>query len=154
MRLRIFFISILTAITLGSLGCTNVSYQNTVVIDPNKTDKLKVVTTVSPITSLVENIGGPKIDLKGLVPEGANSHTYEPAPSVASVLAAADFIVANGLFLEEPTIELAIANKQETAILLLLGTKALRNRNGSLIFLFQNPMDSQIPICGHHPLWP
>ena len=136
MRLRIFFISILTAITLGSLGCTNVSYQNTVVIDPNKTDKLKVVTTVSPITSLVENIGGPKIDLKGLVPEGANSHTYEPAPSVASVLAAADLIVANGLFLEEPTIDLAIANKQETAILLLLGNESITQQQWVFDFSF------------------
>ena len=136
MRLRIFFISILTAITLGSLGCTNASYQNTVVIDPNKTDKLKVVTTVSPITSLVENIGGPKIDLKGLVPEGANSHTYEPAPSVASVLAAADLIVANGLFLEEPTIDLAIANKQETAILLLLGNESITEQEWVFDFSF------------------
>ena len=43
-----------------------------------------VVSTVSPITSLVENVGGARIRLEGIVPEGVNSHTFEPAPSVAT----------------------------------------------------------------------
>ena len=37
-------------------------------------EKLRVVTTVSPITSIVENIGGNRIQLEGVVPEGVNSH--------------------------------------------------------------------------------
>ena len=73
---------------------------------------IKVVATVSPITSLAENIGGSRIELEGIVPEGTNSHTYEPAPSVAVVLSSADLFIANGLFLEEPTIELARSNKK------------------------------------------
>ena len=42
--------------------------------------KLRVVTTVSPITSIVENIGGNRIQLEGAVPEGVNSHVFEPQP--------------------------------------------------------------------------
>src|SRR3989337_794901 len=63
---------------------------------------LKVVTTVAPITSLVENIGGTKIDLQGLIPEGVNSHTYEPPVSDVRVLADAELIIINGLNLQEP----------------------------------------------------
>ncbi|MCH6555982.1 MAG: zinc ABC transporter substrate-binding protein, partial [Chloroflexi bacterium] len=44
---------------------------------------LRVVTPVSPITSLAENIGGTRIALQGIIPEGTNSHTFEPVPSVA-----------------------------------------------------------------------
>ncbi len=86
---------------------------------------LKVVTTVSPITSIVENIGGTRIQLEGVVPEGVNSHTFAPAPSVAQVIAQADLIVLNGLFLEEPTLEMAEANKRSQASILSLGEQTI-----------------------------
>jgi ABC-type Zn uptake system ZnuABC Zn-binding protein ZnuA len=87
--------------------------------------RLKVLSTVSPITSLVENIGGTRIDLQGIVPEGTNSHTFEPPPSLAALVSQVDLIVANGLFLEEPSIELARANKKPEAVILTLGDKAI-----------------------------
>lgn len=65
----------------------------------NKT--LNVVTTVSPITNIVENIGGDRINLIGLVPEGVNSHTFEPVPSDIIKLNNADLVIINGLFLED-----------------------------------------------------
>ena len=86
---------------------------------------LRVVGTVSPITSLVENIGGTKIVLNGLIPEGTNSHTYEPSPSTVSLLAKADLIVANGLYLEVPTLKLAESNKQPDTVILRLGNTVL-----------------------------
>jgi len=85
---------------------------------------LRVVTTVSPITSLVENIGGSRIRLEGIIPEGTNSHTFSPSPSVARVMAEADLIVLNGLFLEEPSLEMARANKKPDAVILALGDAA------------------------------
>ncbi|MDA1349843.1 MAG: metal ABC transporter substrate-binding protein [Chloroflexi bacterium] len=86
---------------------------------------LRVVTTVSPITSLVENIGGTRIRLEGIIPEWTNSHTFSPSPSVARVMAEADLIVLNGLFLEEPSLEMAMANKKDGAVILTLGDKAI-----------------------------
>lgn len=88
-------------------------------------EKLRVATTVSPITSLVENIAGDRIVLEGIVPEGTNSHTFEPSPSVATILGQADLFVANGLFLEEPTIQLAESNLPEGARTLLLAEKTI-----------------------------
>ena len=78
---------ILITLILGLIACSDVGDQAVTPTDSDGTRRLKVVPTVSPITSLVENIGGARIDLEGVVPEGANSHTFEPAPSVASVLA-------------------------------------------------------------------
>ncbi len=74
--------------------------------------RVAVVSTVSPVTNIVYNIGGPQIDLVGIVPEGVNSHTFEPAPSDARLLATADLIFINGLDLEEPTLKLAEANRK------------------------------------------
>ena len=47
---------------------------------------LRVVTTVSPITNIVQNVGGAAVSITGIVPEGTNSHTFEPAPSDAAVM--------------------------------------------------------------------
>jgi ABC-type Zn uptake system ZnuABC Zn-binding protein ZnuA len=71
---------------------------------------LQVVTTVAPITSIAANIIGDRADIVGVVPEGTNSHTFEPPPSAAEVLSTADVVFINGLQLEEPTKELAEAN--------------------------------------------
>lgn len=68
---------------------------------------LKVVTTVAPITSIAANIGGDWVSITGLVPEGTNSHTFEPPPSASVDLSQADVVFVNGLQLEEPTKELA-----------------------------------------------
>ena len=94
--------------------------------DSNEDDgRLRVVTTVSPITSIVEQIGGDRITLQGVVPEGVNSHTYAPAPSVVRSLSDADLIVINGLQLEQPVLRLAEANVSNDAVILELGDQAV-----------------------------
>ncbi len=113
------------------------------------TGKLRVVSTVSPITSIVENIGGTRIDLEGVVPEGVNSHTFEPAPSVAKVLSRADLVVLNGLFLEEPTLEMARTNQKPGAVILSLGDSTISREDWVFDFSF--------PESDSHPnphLWP
>lgn len=86
---------------------------------------LRVVTTVAPLRSIVENVGGERTLVIGLVPEGVNSHTYDPPPSAAADIARADLIVLNGLNLELPALELAQANRADDAPILLLGDSAL-----------------------------
>ena len=87
---------------------------------------LVIVATVAPITSLVANIaaGTPTI-IQGIVPEGTNSHTYEPPPSVAATLEDADIVFINGLVLEEPTKELAKANARSGSVICELATTIL-----------------------------
>src|SRR5258708_2915307 len=78
---------------------------------------LKVVTTVAPVTNIVHNVGGSRIDLRGIIPEGTDSHTFEPVPSDAAVLGQADLILVNGLDLETPTEKLAEQNMPKGATL-------------------------------------
>ena len=88
--------------------------------------RLEVVTTVAPITSIVANVAGDMADVTGLVPEGTNSHTFEPAPSTAKVLSEADVVFMNGLHLEEPTKELARGRLKEGAEIVELGDRVIR----------------------------
>ena len=87
--------------------------------------RIQIVTTVAPITSIVANVVGDHADITGVVPEGTNSHTFEPAPSVAEVLSRADVIFVNGLKLEDPTMELAEKNKKKSADIVALGDEVL-----------------------------
>ncbi len=88
-------------------------------------DRLNVVTTVSPITNIVQNVAGPVVKVTGIVPEGTNSHTFEPAPSDGKLLAEADLVIMNGLHLEEPTRLLAEKVKKSDARIVQLGEKAI-----------------------------
>ncbi|MFK8026254.1 MAG: metal ABC transporter substrate-binding protein [Ilumatobacter sp.] len=87
--------------------------------------ELTVVTTVAPITSIAANVIGDRADIVGIVPEGTNSHTFEPPPSAAEVLSGADVVFINGLQLEEPTKELANANLADGVPLVELGDETI-----------------------------
>ena len=86
---------------------------------------LRIVTTVSPITNIVANVGGSAVSVTGIVPEGVNSHTFEPAPSDAAVMEQADIVFVNGLHLEEPTLELAEANIGGEVPIVQLGERTI-----------------------------
>ncbi len=89
------------------------------------TGRLQVVTTVAPLTSIVAAVAGDRVTITGLVPEGTNSHTFEPPPSAARVLSEADVVFVNGLKLEEPTKELAQRNAKPGSELVEFGPKLL-----------------------------
>ena len=98
--------------------------------------KINVVTTVAPITSIVENIAGDKVRVTGIIPEGINSHTFEPVPTDIKIVAAADLLILNGLELEIPTLKLAKANMKQSALILLLGDKTLTEQDYIYDFSF------------------
>jgi ABC-type Zn uptake system ZnuABC Zn-binding protein ZnuA len=99
-------------------------------------DQLQVGTTVAPITSIVANIGGDRVKITGIVPEGTNSHTFEPKPSVAELLSQIDVLYVNGLKLEEPTKELAEENLKDGAQIVELGTKSIPESEYAYDFSF------------------
>ena len=88
-------------------------------------DRVKVATTVAPITSIVAAIVGDRADVEGIVPEGTDSHTFEPRPSLAQLLSEADVVYMNGLGMEEPTRALAEENLRAGAEIVELGTRAI-----------------------------
>ena len=62
--------------------------------------KLKVVATFSILGDLVAEVGGDRIDLAVVVGADIDAHTYQPKPTDARTLAAAQALVSNGLGFE------------------------------------------------------
>jgi len=93
--------------------------------DRTTQNKPLVVTTVAPLTNIVSNIAGDRVEVQGIVPEGTDSHTFEPRPSDAELISKADLIIANGLELEAPTLKLAKASKPKDAEIYELGSNTV-----------------------------
>ena len=115
--------------------------------------KLVVVTTVAPITSIVATIGGDRIELHGIVPEGTNSHTYEPPPQVAEVLSKADVVFINGLKLEDPTAQLAEHSHKRGSEIVALGTLSLPESDYIYDFSFPKKDGKPNPHLWTDPLF-
>ncbi len=104
---------------------------------------LSVVTTVAPLANIALNVGGTRIALMQIVPDGTDSHTFEPTPSDARALAEADLIIVNGLHLEGNTLEMAQAVKKDSAQILELGDNTITE--DQWIYDFSFPVEGGDP---------
>lgn len=120
--------------------------------DDTTDGRLRIVTTVSPITNLVQNISGDKATVTGLVPEGQNSHEFEPKPSDARAVSQADLIFINGLHLEEPSRKLAEANRKAGARIIQLANETITEAEYIYDFSFPRAQGDPNPHLWTHPL--
>ncbi len=115
----------------------------------NVAKKLFIVTTVAPITNIVRNVSGDYANVTGIVPDGTDSHTFEPVPADAKLLETADIIIANGLDLELPTLKLAEKITKGRVRILELGNRILRKEDWQYDFSFPRERGHPNPH-----LWP
>lgn len=109
----------------AKVGDAVVESTDSSLVEAEEAGKPLVVTTVAPITNIVSNIAGDRLRVVGMVPEGTNSHTFEPRPSDGELLAEADLVLVNGLSLEVPSIEMAKAVKPADTEIYELGTNVI-----------------------------
>lgn len=109
--------------------------------------KLKVATTVAPLSSIVLNVGGSRVHVRGLIPDGVNSHTYEPRPSDAEVLSRADMLIMNGAHLEGTVEAIAKANLKDPTKIYRLADNTLSGDDPMTGFLydFSFPKEGGVP---------
>jgi manganese/iron transport system substrate-binding protein len=68
---------------------------------PQPEPSISVVTTISTLADLIENVAGSRAEVRALVPRGTDVHTFDPSPSDAVFVSGADLLVMNGLGLDE-----------------------------------------------------
>ena len=112
---KLFVAALAVLVGLSAVACS----------EEEEHDGLLVVTTVAPLRDIIEQVGGDRITVVALVPEGTNSHTFDPPPSAVGEIEQADLIIINGLNLELPTLELAQANASDDTPIVQLGNLAV-----------------------------
>ena len=119
---------------------------------PASVSKLNVVSSVAPLVNIIFNIAGDKVQVVGIIPEGTDSHTFEPAPSDAVKLSKADVMFFNGLDLETPTIKLAQANQKPGAQIVILGEQTLKPEQYAYDFSFPKELGHPNPHLWMNPM--
>jgi zinc/manganese transport system substrate-binding protein len=97
---------------------------------------LRVITSISPVTDLVKQVGGEVIQLQTLVPTGVSSHTFQPTPGDVQYLTQADLVILNGLSLESAIEKLVRCCGNPKATLLKLGDRTLGQEEWMFGFSF------------------
>lgn len=113
--------------------------------------KLNVVTTVAPLTDIAREIGGDRINLFGIIPDGTDSHTFEPKPSDAKRFSKADLVIVNGLHLEQPTLNLAQANIKKGGEIKSLGENTISEADWLFDFSFPKEKGDPNPHLWMNP---
>lgn len=98
---RLFFICVVTALVVAA-GCSRKGEQEKGkgAIEGISGRTIRVVTTIGMIADIVENIGGNRVEVKGLMGPGVDPHLYKASEGDVARMAEADVIFYNGLHLE------------------------------------------------------
>lgn len=83
-------------IVIVALFLTSTSHKDT----NDKTGKLKVVASFYPLAYLSQEIGGEKVHITNITPEGVEPHDYEPTVTDLKTIEESDLLVLNGGHLE------------------------------------------------------
>ena len=91
------FPSLVLVFLIGLAACESRPPQG----QPAVPQKLTVVTTLTVLADMIQQVGGDKIQVKALVPPGGEVHTYQPTPDDIKAVAQARIVFYNGAHLEE-----------------------------------------------------
>ena len=92
--------------------------------------KLQVAASFYPMAEFARNIGGDKVEVTMLVPDGAEAHDWEPSPSDLAKLGHAQVFVYNGIV--ESWAEQAVQALSERKLVAVEAGKNLFTRQGKL----------------------
>ncbi len=68
--------------------------------DGQSNDRLRVVATTMQLQDFARQVGGERVEVTGILDADAEPHEYEPTPSDAEAVSAADVVVSNGANLD------------------------------------------------------
>ena len=127
MKLNTYFkkIAATLLITLTLLiGCTNTQESTSTVSVSEDSKKIAILATTPMLGEFVKQVGTDNIDLRVLIPYGADPHHYEPSPQDVTKIAEADLIFYVGLKYEPSSLnKLLINSSSDSQVLVEIGPK-------------------------------
>ncbi len=145
MRLRRFFSIMALALLAVSVnllaGCRG--YVETAHRFPSHPN-ITVYATFYPVFDFAKKIGGDRVDIKCMVPPGADPHSWEPSPRTLAEVQKAQVLVYNGAGME-PWIDRVLATLDTRSIIVVEATHGL-----PLLRADAEPTDSHNHSAHHH----
>ena len=90
-------LSLAAAISILASACGG---EHDPVPTPTSTPSVQVVTTTAILADFVRNVGGDLVNVRSIVPPGADVHSFQPTPGTSIAIGEAALIVSNGFGLD------------------------------------------------------
>lgn len=98
-KISIFILAAISVVSL--IGCTRKqNLEDKTAVSVNSGGKLNVVVSFNPVRELTQAVGGDKVNISVVVPEGTEPHDFEPKPRDMENISKADVFIYNGLDME------------------------------------------------------
>ncbi|MDI9219028.1 metal ABC transporter solute-binding protein, Zn/Mn family [Clostridium tertium] len=94
MKKKLLGLTLILGIILSFSGCVNKS-------NDDNGEKLRVGVTINPLKDFTEAIGGDKVEVFSIIPDGSDAHSFDPKPKDLKDLINTNIFVYNGLGMEE-----------------------------------------------------
>ena len=95
-----FFVFLLTFSIFGFAACADLSLVSPSAQTSSAHTKVQVVTSFYPLYEIAKQVGGDYVEIKNLVPAGAEPHDYELTPKDIASVYESQILVVNGAGLE------------------------------------------------------
>ncbi|WP_026676199.1 metal ABC transporter substrate-binding protein [Fictibacillus gelatini] len=95
MRNKYRFLTVLLIVSVLLTGCGAKKASN-----DHHSGRLKIFTTIYPLQYFTERIGGKYVEVKNIVPPGADAHSFEPTTRTMMDVATGDAFIYNGTGIE------------------------------------------------------
>jgi zinc/manganese transport system substrate-binding protein len=118
----------LTACALVGLACS--SSTSGARQTPQPASPLRVVATTVQLTTLAKEVGGDRIALTGIIPAGADPHSFEPKPSDVTAIENAKVIFHHGMGLDDWLDNTLQAGANAAVVTVTQGVPALKGDEG------------------------
>ncbi|MCT8138726.1 zinc ABC transporter substrate-binding protein [Anaerobacillus sp. CMMVII] len=105
MKFRSISFAIILVLTtfLSACGAKEEEPTDHTLVDPDVADEMQVLqvyTTIFPLMDFTQKIGGEYVDVKSIIPLGADAHTFEPSPKTMVDVSNAHLYIYNGAGIE------------------------------------------------------
>lgn len=95
MKKRLLSLGLILGVMFSLAGCKSDDSKD------KEMESLRVGVTISPLKYFAETIGGEKVEVFSIIPDGSDAHTFDPKPKDLNNLVNSDMFIYNGLGMEE-----------------------------------------------------
>lgn len=95
MKKKLISLGLIVGILVSFSGCGSKK------LEDNKGERLRVGVTINPLKDFAEAIGGDKVEVFSIIPDGSDAHSFDPKPKDLKDLISANMFIYNGLGMEE-----------------------------------------------------
>lgn len=95
MKKKLISLGLILGVLVSFSGCSTKD------LEDNNGERLRVGVTINPLKDFAEAIGGDKVEVFSIIPDGSDAHSFDPKPKDLKELINTNIFIYNGLQMEE-----------------------------------------------------